>query len=46
MELPVASAWAWLLLLFRTGGLLVTAPILSARMVPARVRLVLAPPRS
>jgi flagellar biosynthetic protein FliR len=42
MELPVASAWSWLLLLFRTSGLLLTAPVLSVRMVPARVRIALA----
>ncbi len=42
MELPVASAWAWALLLFRSGGLVLTAPILSARTVPARARVALA----
>jgi flagellar biosynthesis protein FliR len=42
MTLPVASAWACALLLLRTAGLLLTAPVLSARVVPARVRVALA----
>lgn len=42
MELPLASAWGCGLLLLRTAGLLVTAPILSARVVPVRARLGLA----
>ena len=42
MTLPVASAWACGLLLLRTAGLLVTAPVLSARVVPSRVRIALA----
>jgi flagellar biosynthetic protein FliR len=42
MELPVASAWACGLLLLRTAGLLITAPVLSARVVPARVRITFA----
>jgi flagellar biosynthetic protein FliR len=42
MDLPVASAWACGLLLFRTAGLFVTAPVLSARVVPARMRIALA----
>jgi flagellar biosynthesis protein FliR len=42
MTLPVASAWACALLLFRTAGLLLTAPVLSARVVPARARIALA----
>jgi flagellar biosynthesis protein FliR len=42
MTLPVASAYAYLLVLLRTAGLLVTAPVLSARVVPARARLALA----
>jgi flagellar biosynthetic protein FliR len=46
MTLPVGQAWALALLVFRTAGLVLAAPVLSARMVPARVRLVLAPPRT
>jgi flagellar biosynthetic protein FliR len=42
MSLPLASAWACGLLLFRTAGLLLSAPILSASVVPARVRIALA----
>ncbi len=42
MTLPVASAWAFVLVLFRTVGVLTTAPILSARLVPGRARLALA----
>ena len=42
MTLPLASAWACMLLLFRTAGLLLSAPVLSARVVPARVRIALA----
>jgi flagellar biosynthetic protein FliR len=42
MTFPLASAWAFALLLFRAAGLFVTAPIISARTVPARVRLGLA----
>ena len=42
MTLPVASAWACGLLLLRTAGLFLTAPVLSARVVPARVRVALA----
>lgn len=42
MELPLASVWGCGLLLLRTAGLLVTAPILSARVVPLRARLGLA----
>lgn len=42
MTLPAASAFAFLLLLFRTAGLFLSAPVLSARVVPVRVRLALA----
>lgn len=42
MSFPLASAWACGLLLFRTAGLSLTAPVLSARSVPARARLALA----
>jgi flagellar biosynthetic protein FliR len=42
MTLPVASAWACGLILLRTAGLLLTAPVLSARVVPARARIALA----
>jgi flagellar biosynthetic protein FliR len=42
VSVSLASAWAFALLLMRTGGLVLTAPILSARFVPARVRLGLA----
>ena len=41
MTIPVASAWACALLFLRTAGLLLTAPVLSARVVPARIRLTL-----
>jgi flagellar biosynthetic protein FliR len=36
------QAWGFALVLLRTAGLLVTVPILGARVVPARVRLALA----
>lgn len=42
MELPLAGAWGFGLVLMRTLGLLLTAPILAARVVPARIRLALA----
>jgi len=42
MDLPLASAWACGLLLFRTAGLMLGAPVLSARFVPARMRIALA----
>lgn len=42
MSFPLASAWACGLLFLRTAGLMITAPVLSARVVPARVRLGLA----
>ncbi|HTT71490.1 MAG TPA: flagellar biosynthetic protein FliR [Anaeromyxobacteraceae bacterium] len=42
MTLPLASAFAFLLVLLRTTGLFLSAPVLSARVVPARPRLALA----
>ncbi|GEJ59194.1 flagellar biosynthetic protein FliR [Anaeromyxobacter diazotrophicus] len=42
MTIPLGEAWALALLAFRAAGLVVSAPILSARTVPARVRLGLA----
>ncbi|HUK65946.1 MAG TPA: flagellar biosynthetic protein FliR [Anaeromyxobacteraceae bacterium] len=42
MSVPVASAFAFLLVLLRTTGLFVSAPVLSARVVPARPRLAFA----
>jgi len=39
VELPVASAWGFGLVLLRTLGLFLTAPLLSARVVPMRLRL-------
>ncbi|HYG67469.1 MAG TPA: flagellar biosynthetic protein FliR [Anaeromyxobacteraceae bacterium] len=39
MEVSIAAAWGFGLVLLRTAGLCVTAPILAARVVPARVRL-------
>ncbi len=42
MTFPAASAWALGLLLTRTAGLFLAAPVVSARVVPARVRLGLA----
>jgi flagellar biosynthesis protein FliR len=42
MTLPLGQAWALALLLFRTAGLVLAAPVLSARVVPVRVRLALA----
>jgi flagellar biosynthetic protein FliR len=39
VEIPVQVAWGFSLVLFRTLGLFLTAPILAARTVPARVRL-------
>jgi flagellar biosynthetic protein FliR len=39
VEIPLAAAWGFGLVLFRTLGLFLTAPILAARTVPARVRL-------
>jgi flagellar biosynthetic protein FliR len=42
MDLPVASAWAFGLLLLRTAGLFAVAPVISARSVPGRIRMALA----
>lgn len=42
MDLPLDSAWGFGLVLFRTLGLFLTAPILSAKVVPARIRVGLA----
>jgi flagellar biosynthesis protein FliR len=39
LSLPLATAYGFLLLLFRTAALCSTAPVLGARVVPARVRL-------
>jgi flagellar biosynthesis protein FliR len=39
VQLPVATAYGFALLLLRTTALFTTAPILSARVVPARIRL-------
>jgi len=39
VDLPLASAWGFGLVLFRTLGLFLAAPILSARVVPMRIRL-------
>lgn len=39
MDVPVASAWAFALVLFRTTGLFITMPVLGARNVPSRVKL-------
>lgn len=39
MDLPVASAWGFGLVLLRTLGLFLTAPILSGRVVPMRIRV-------
>ena len=42
MVIPLGSAWAFALLLFRASGLVLTAPILSARVAPQKVRIALA----
>jgi flagellar biosynthetic protein FliR len=42
VDLSLATLWGFGLVLFRTTGLCITAPMLSARIVPARVRLALA----
>ncbi len=42
MHLPLAAAYGFALLLLRTAALFTTAPILGARVVPARIRLGLA----
>jgi flagellar biosynthetic protein FliR len=41
VEGPLASAFAFGLLLLRTAGLCMTAPILAAKVVPGRIRLAL-----
>ena len=41
MEPSLATLWGFGLLLFRTTGLCLTAPLLGARIVPGRVRLAL-----
>jgi flagellar biosynthetic protein FliR len=40
--IPIASAWAFALVLFRTSGLVLGMPVFGARTVPARVKLALA----
>jgi flagellar biosynthetic protein FliR len=42
VDLPLATLWGFGLVLFRTTGLCLTAPMLSARIVPARIRLAIA----
>lgn len=42
MDASLATLWGFGLLLFRTTGLCLTAPLLGARVVPGRVRLALA----
>ncbi len=42
MTLDLAACWGFALLALRTAGLAVTVPVISARVVPARVRLALA----
>jgi flagellar biosynthetic protein FliR len=42
VSLLTDQGWAFLLVLLRTAGLLITVPVLGARLVPARVRLGLA----
>lgn len=42
MDGSLATLWGFGLLLFRTAGLCATAPMLGARLVPARVRMGLA----
>ncbi|HTP51260.1 MAG TPA: flagellar biosynthetic protein FliR [Anaeromyxobacteraceae bacterium] len=39
MEVLAGQGWGYLLVLLRTAGLLVSAPILGARVVPVRIRL-------
>jgi flagellar biosynthetic protein FliR len=39
VEVPLAQAWAFALVLLRTLGLLLGAPIVGARNVPARLKL-------
>jgi flagellar biosynthetic protein FliR len=42
VDLPAASAFGFALVLLRTAGLLLTAPLLANRQVPARIRMALA----
>jgi len=42
MDASLATVWGFGLLLFRTAGLCLTAPLVGARVVPARVRMGLA----
>ncbi|HTN51903.1 MAG TPA: flagellar biosynthetic protein FliR [Anaeromyxobacter sp.] len=42
MDLPLATVYGFALLLFRTAALCATAPVLGARVVPARIRLSIA----
>ena len=42
MEATLPTLWAFGLLLFRTTGLVMTAPMIGARIVPGRIRLALA----
>jgi len=42
MDASLATLWGFGLVLFRTAGLCATAPMLGARLVPARVRMGLA----
>ncbi len=42
MTILTAQGWGFMLVLLRTAGLVITVPILGARVVPARVRLGLA----
>jgi flagellar biosynthesis protein FliR len=41
-DAPVASAWACGLVFLRAAGLCLTVPVLSARVVPVRVRIAFA----
>ncbi len=42
MEASLPTLWAFGLLLFRTTGLIMTAPMLGARIVPGRIKLAMA----
>jgi flagellar biosynthetic protein FliR len=42
MDVLAGQGWGFALVLLRTAGLLVTVPILGARLVPARIRVALA----
>jgi flagellar biosynthetic protein FliR len=42
LDAPLESAWGYGLLLMRCAGLCLSAPVLSARVVPARVRVTFA----